>query len=222
MKDNTTTYMRIGEEAVCLNALYIFYPKQWLDNKVIDVYSKALIQYFDTQHRTRPDKEKIVLTDVFACQYIGRAFNVWTRNMSSSGGDLKVVNSKLILIPWNFNDNHWVLYAVTFKGRKIYIYDSMVDAKIVNALKKKKLSPGHQLIEDQISTILPKILIWRDFVDNSSPPTGKEANDYGLNFKWTTRFGKCPMQPNSYDCRVYMLAFMDNLLREIKFPDLLD
>ncbi|KAF6143344.1 hypothetical protein GIB67_001288 [Kingdonia uniflora] len=47
---------RIGKETVCLNALYTLYPKQWLDNEVIDVYSKALIQYFDTQHRTRPDK----------------------------------------------------------------------------------------------------------------------------------------------------------------------
>ncbi|KAF6171990.1 hypothetical protein GIB67_029408 [Kingdonia uniflora] len=51
--------------------------------QVIDMYSKDLIQYFDTQHRTRPDKEKIVLADVFACQYIGKAFNVWISNMSS-------------------------------------------------------------------------------------------------------------------------------------------
>ncbi|KAF6158863.1 hypothetical protein GIB67_012506 [Kingdonia uniflora] len=89
---------------------------------------------FILQHRSCPDKEKIVLADVFACQYIGRAFNVWTYNMSSPEGvelkmksiweqitsmqwdrtvsnyiygrDLKVVNSKLILIPWNLNDDH--------------------------------------------------------------------------------------------------------------------
>ncbi|KAF6170632.1 hypothetical protein GIB67_020194 [Kingdonia uniflora] len=35
-------------------------------SQVIDVYSKALIQYFDAQHRAHPDKEKIVLADVFA------------------------------------------------------------------------------------------------------------------------------------------------------------
>ncbi|KAF6142559.1 hypothetical protein GIB67_039523 [Kingdonia uniflora] len=145
--------------------------------EVIDVYNKALIQYFDTQHRARPDKERIMLVDVFAYQYIDRVFNVWTHNMPSPEGvelrkkliweqitstqweyrvsnyihrgDLKVVNSKLILIPWNLNDNHWVLYAMSFKGRKICIYDSMVDAKITNAQKKKmKLSHGHQLIED--------------------------------------------------------------------------
>ncbi|KAF6140894.1 hypothetical protein GIB67_042307, partial [Kingdonia uniflora] len=52
-------------------------------NQVIDVYIKALIQYFDTQYRVLPDKEKIVLADIFACQYIGRAFNIWNRNMSS-------------------------------------------------------------------------------------------------------------------------------------------
>ncbi|KAF6174418.1 hypothetical protein GIB67_024440, partial [Kingdonia uniflora] len=61
--------------------------KEWLLTKqmyeVIDVYSKALIQYFDTQYRARSDKEKIVLTDVFACQYISRDFNVWTHNMLS-------------------------------------------------------------------------------------------------------------------------------------------
>ncbi|KAF6151065.1 hypothetical protein GIB67_042400 [Kingdonia uniflora] len=108
------------------------------------------------------------------------------------------------------------------KARKICIYDSMVDAKIVNARKKKKLSPGHQLIEDQISTILPKMLIWRDFVDRSSPPTGSEVKDYGLNSKWVTRFGKCPIQPNGHDCGVYMFVFMDNLLRGIKFLDLID
>ncbi|KAF6158445.1 hypothetical protein GIB67_022042 [Kingdonia uniflora] len=66
MKDNTTTYRRIGEEIVCINTFYTLYLKQWLDNEVIDVYSKALIQYFDTQYRARPDKEKIVLADVFA------------------------------------------------------------------------------------------------------------------------------------------------------------
>ncbi|KAF6141404.1 hypothetical protein GIB67_021220, partial [Kingdonia uniflora] len=30
-------------------------------SQVIDVYIKALIQYFDTQHRARPDKERIIL-----------------------------------------------------------------------------------------------------------------------------------------------------------------
>ncbi|KAF6155087.1 hypothetical protein GIB67_035834 [Kingdonia uniflora] len=75
-KDNRSTYMSIGEETVCLNTLYTLYPKQWLDNEVIDVYIKSLIQYFDTQHRARLNKEWIVLADVFACQYIGRAFNV--------------------------------------------------------------------------------------------------------------------------------------------------
>ncbi|KAF6137022.1 hypothetical protein GIB67_030786 [Kingdonia uniflora] len=44
--------------------------------QVINVYIKALIQYFDTQHRARPDKEGIVLADIFARQYIGCAFNV--------------------------------------------------------------------------------------------------------------------------------------------------
>ncbi|KAF6175887.1 hypothetical protein GIB67_003375 [Kingdonia uniflora] len=82
-KDNNNTFMMIGEETVYLNALYTLYPKQWLDNEVIYVYIKALIQYFDTQHRAHPDKERIMLADVFAYQYMGRAFNVWTRNMSS-------------------------------------------------------------------------------------------------------------------------------------------
>ncbi|KAF6148044.1 hypothetical protein GIB67_024219 [Kingdonia uniflora] len=58
-KDNINTYRRIGQETVCLNALYTLYPKKWLDNEVIDVYSKALIQYFDTQYRARLDKEKL-------------------------------------------------------------------------------------------------------------------------------------------------------------------
>ncbi|KAF6135487.1 hypothetical protein GIB67_015340 [Kingdonia uniflora] len=65
-KDNMSTYMMIGEETVCIYAIYTLYPKQWLDNEVIDVYIKALIQYFDTQHRVCPAKEKIVLADVFA------------------------------------------------------------------------------------------------------------------------------------------------------------
>ncbi|KAF6149826.1 hypothetical protein GIB67_010900, partial [Kingdonia uniflora] len=85
-KDNSSTYMRICEETICINALYNLYPNQWLDNEVINVYIKALIQYFDIQYRARPDKERIVLADIFACQYIGRAFNAWTRNMSSPKG----------------------------------------------------------------------------------------------------------------------------------------
>ncbi|KAF6173969.1 hypothetical protein GIB67_039920 [Kingdonia uniflora] len=34
---------------------------------VIDVYIKALIQFFDTQHRAYPEKERIVLAVIFAC-----------------------------------------------------------------------------------------------------------------------------------------------------------
>ncbi|KAF6150795.1 hypothetical protein GIB67_020878 [Kingdonia uniflora] len=85
-KGNRSTYMMIGEELICLNALYTLYPNQWLDNEVIDVYIKALIQFFNTQHRACPDIEWIVLADIFACQYIGRDFSVWTRNMSSPDG----------------------------------------------------------------------------------------------------------------------------------------
>ncbi|KAF6152949.1 hypothetical protein GIB67_039656 [Kingdonia uniflora] len=36
-------------------------------SQVIDVYIKALIQYFDTQYRACKAKEKIVLADVFSC-----------------------------------------------------------------------------------------------------------------------------------------------------------
>ncbi|KAF6161281.1 hypothetical protein GIB67_009168 [Kingdonia uniflora] len=121
----------------------------------------------------------------------------------------------------NINDNHWVFCVASFKARKICIYDSMVDVKIVNAQKKKKISLGYQLIKDQISMILPKILIWRDFVDRSSPSTGSKVKDYGLNSKLTTHFRKYPIQPNGYDCGVYMLAFMDNILRGMKFLDLI-
>ncbi|KAF6155746.1 hypothetical protein GIB67_007393 [Kingdonia uniflora] len=85
-KSNRSTYMMIGEETICLNVLYTLYPNQWLDNEAIEVYIKALIQYFDTQHRARPENERIVLANIFAYQYIGRAFNVWTRNMSSPKG----------------------------------------------------------------------------------------------------------------------------------------
>ncbi|KAF6135999.1 hypothetical protein GIB67_006891 [Kingdonia uniflora] len=125
--------------------------------KVINVYIKALIKYYDSQHRIRPTKEKIVLTNVYSCQIIVlRCFD---------RGDLKVMNSKLILLPWNLNVNHWVLCVVSFKGRKICIYDSLVDVKIVNAQKKMKLSPRHQRIHDQLSAILPNFLIWTDFAD---------------------------------------------------------
>ncbi|KAF6145362.1 hypothetical protein GIB67_016823 [Kingdonia uniflora] len=162
---------------------------------VIDVYIKALIQSFDTQHRAHPKRKDCI------------------------GGYL------CLSIYWQgFQclDCHWVLCVVSCKARKICIYDSMVDLKITNARKKKKLSPGHQLIKDQISTILPKMLIWRDFAYHRRLPTGSEVKNYGLNSKWTTHFGKCPIQPNGNNCRVYMLVFMDNLLRGVKFLDLID
>ncbi|KAF6169820.1 hypothetical protein GIB67_034212, partial [Kingdonia uniflora] len=73
-KDNRSTYRRISEETVCLNALYTLHPKEWLNNEVINVNIKALSQYFDTQHRTREAKEKIVLADIFSYQNIGRVF----------------------------------------------------------------------------------------------------------------------------------------------------
>ncbi|KAF6169947.1 hypothetical protein GIB67_034339, partial [Kingdonia uniflora] len=103
-KDNSSTYMRIGEETVYLSVLCTLYPNQWLDNEVIDVYIKALIQYFDTQNRARPDNERIVLADIFACQYIGKAFNVWTRNMSSPEGvelKKKSIWEQIISMQWD-------------------------------------------------------------------------------------------------------------------------
>ncbi|KAF6158880.1 hypothetical protein GIB67_012297 [Kingdonia uniflora] len=54
--------------------------------EVINVYIKALIQYFDSQHRAHLAKEKNVLTDVYSYQIIDRAYRVWTRIMSSPGG----------------------------------------------------------------------------------------------------------------------------------------
>ncbi|KAF6145198.1 hypothetical protein GIB67_041393 [Kingdonia uniflora] len=66
-KDNRRTYMMIGEETICLNALCTLYPNQWLDNEVIDVYIKALIQYFDTQHHARSKNKRIILADIFVC-----------------------------------------------------------------------------------------------------------------------------------------------------------
>ncbi|KAF6166384.1 hypothetical protein GIB67_034935, partial [Kingdonia uniflora] len=75
-KSIRSTYMMIGEENACLNAIYTLYPNQWLDNEAIDVYIKALIQYFDTQHRVRLENKRTVLADIFVCQYIGRVFNV--------------------------------------------------------------------------------------------------------------------------------------------------
>ncbi|KAF6166901.1 hypothetical protein GIB67_020335 [Kingdonia uniflora] len=86
MDYNKSIYRRIGKEIVCLNALYTLHPKEWLDNKVINVYTKALIQYFDVQHRARPVKEKMMLAGAYSCQYIGRALSVWTRIMSSPAG----------------------------------------------------------------------------------------------------------------------------------------
>ncbi|KAF6145280.1 hypothetical protein GIB67_041475 [Kingdonia uniflora] len=85
-KSNRSTYIMIGEETVCINAFSALYQNQWLDNEVIDVYIKSLIQYFDMQHRACLENVRIVLADIFARQYIGRAFNVWTRNMSSPEG----------------------------------------------------------------------------------------------------------------------------------------
>ncbi|KAF6148059.1 hypothetical protein GIB67_024234 [Kingdonia uniflora] len=65
-KGNKNTYMMIGEETIYLNTLYTLYLNQWWDNEVINVHIKALIQYFDTQHRARPDNERIVLAEIFA------------------------------------------------------------------------------------------------------------------------------------------------------------
>ncbi|KAF6135930.1 hypothetical protein GIB67_006822 [Kingdonia uniflora] len=129
--------------------------------------------------------------------------------------DLKVMNSKLILLPWNLNDNHWFICVASFKKRQICIYDSLVNTKIANAKKKKKLSPGNQLIIDQLSTILLRMLIWVDFVDRR-PPTGSEVKPYGSNSIWTTRFGEYLIQPNCNDSGIYILIFLDNILREIR------
>ncbi|KAF6149117.1 hypothetical protein GIB67_000895 [Kingdonia uniflora] len=115
-------------------------------SQVIDVYIKSLNQYFDAQHRARQDKEKIVLADVFACQYIGRDFNVRTCNMSSPE-------------------------SVEFKKKSIW---------------------------EQITSM-----------------------------QWDCTVSNCIHQgdlkvPNGYDCGVYVLVFMDNILKGMKFLDLID
>ncbi|KAF6151375.1 hypothetical protein GIB67_012235, partial [Kingdonia uniflora] len=73
-------------------------------SQVIHVYIKALIQHFGVQYRTCPDKERVVLADVFASQYIGRDFNDWTRNMSSPEGvklKKKSIWEQIISIQWD-------------------------------------------------------------------------------------------------------------------------
>ncbi|KAF6161526.1 hypothetical protein GIB67_009405, partial [Kingdonia uniflora] len=81
-----TTAVSVEEQTIEVAQIEVVISHQGEDvgkaSQVIDVYIKALIQYFDTQHRARPDNKRIVLADIFACQYVGWSFNVWTRNMS--------------------------------------------------------------------------------------------------------------------------------------------
>ncbi|KAF6145768.1 hypothetical protein GIB67_016217 [Kingdonia uniflora] len=174
------------------------------------MYNMTVIDGFQCLDRNMSSPEGVELKKKSSLEQITSM--QWDRTFSNCihRRDLKVVNSKLILIPRNINDSHWVRCVVSFKARKICIYDSMVDLKISNAQKKKKLSSGHQFIEDQIPTILPKMLIWRDFAHHSRPPTGSEAKNYDLNSKWTTRFGKYLIQPNGmqedqHDQHIYKL-----------------
>ncbi|KAF6160035.1 hypothetical protein GIB67_033119 [Kingdonia uniflora] len=85
-----TTVVSVEEQTieVAETEVVISHQKEYIGeaSQVIDVYIKALIQYFDTQHRFCPDNKRIVLVDIFTCQYIDRAFNVWTHNMYSPEG----------------------------------------------------------------------------------------------------------------------------------------
>ncbi|KAF6175704.1 hypothetical protein GIB67_022706 [Kingdonia uniflora] len=82
------------------------------------------------------------------------------------------------------------------------------------------LDTQHRTLEDKEKIVVADAFSY--FADRSSPPTGPEVKDSGLNSKWTTCFGKCPIQPNGNDCGVYMFALMDNILRGMKFLDLID
>ncbi|KAF6166063.1 hypothetical protein GIB67_012960, partial [Kingdonia uniflora] len=123
----------------------------------------------DRNSQNKPDPEQVI--DV----YIKARFNILTHNIVPA--QIKKRLCWQMSLPVNILAGLSMSGLIIFplqKARKICIYDSMVDTNIANAWKKKKLSPGHQLIEDQISTILLKMLIWRDFADHSSPPTGSE------------------------------------------------
>ncbi|KAF6147463.1 hypothetical protein GIB67_022123, partial [Kingdonia uniflora] len=72
------------------------YPEQ-----VIDVYIKALIQYFNTQYHAHPDSKRIMLANIFACQYIGRAFNVWTRNPDGVELKKKSIWEQITSMQWD-------------------------------------------------------------------------------------------------------------------------
>ncbi|KAF6150635.1 hypothetical protein GIB67_022247 [Kingdonia uniflora] len=138
--DEEEAQKEVAEQAK--TEVVVFLQEEDVDeaNQVINVYVKALNQYFDSQHRARPVQEMIVLIDVFSNQIIGRAFNVWTRIMSSP--EAKELKQK----------SNWA--QITSLG-----WDSTI-----------------------------------------------------LHY-----FDREDLKPNSNDCRIYMLVFLDSIIREMRF-----
>jgi len=161
-------------------------PGQWLDDKVIEVYLRLVVQ------RSRNDPARfcrleIVKNSFFYTKLTEGGYNYgavksWTRKQG-------VLDTDKILVPINTSGGtHWVLGCVNLRDKRIEFYDSM------NGRSKQHLEVLRRWVKDEL---LDKKKVNEDMS------------------KWT-EYAPCPpQQANGFDCGMFVLKFADCLGRDL-------
>ena len=190
--DQSSIFFRLNANTIKRESLKNFLPQQWLSDDIIDFYGAVLNSRQNV--RSQPAGEGVLILSVFFMTLFVpspgvlnyNAIRNWIPVWTSRG----LFQLKKLLLPLNRDGNHWSLMEIRFQERALAYYDSLgydptpwIEA--CKQLLRYEHTIGHFA---QPNLPIPDFDAWR--VLNTS---------------------HCAVQQNSYDCGVFVIAFMDDL-----------
>jgi sentrin-specific protease 1 len=187
---------RRGTVSITLGSLKTLRPKKWLNDEVIWFYLERIC---DEEHQFFPSFLMAQLLQV------GHAESEGVYDYEAVSGYSKKVfrnkdifSFKVLAIPINIDTIHWAVVIVFMKERCIQYYDSM-DTR--DNKGKPYVENAFQYLKDEHmcrhKCDLPEMKSWRR--------------------EWNSP-GNIPQQQNGFDCGVYCLSFIANVLYNIPTP----
>ncbi|KAL5713563.1 Ulp1 peptidase [Ranunculus cassubicifolius] len=184
-------------------------PRSWLSGEILSVYGVILKEM--TRKRSKSGKPTIHIEDCYFMNYLLKYYEEYlsgTVDNSRAGGSRHAATVRkrlnpeilgynpaemLIMIPLNEND-HWTLAVIDPPKAAIYILDSIHSSDVLAKLYSKQITV--------MQTMLPVALFGRT-----------EAR---VEKKWDWRtfcVNNVPKQQNTFDCGVFIIAYMDLIAR---------
>ena len=195
-------YMAATRYSLTINYddLYRLKPYQWLNEKIINFYSEYLIEKMEGLRYENNNRQSLLLfKSFFFATLTSTVISMQNYNYSriikftSKYVDKDCIFYKFEKIGYivNITDTHWVFVVIDNQNHKIILYDSLKIAK-ENAHDEVILKIFRSYIKDEV----------KDKRNITEHEAEKFANEYRLDI------GSSPIQPNGYDCGVYLCKNM--------------